>query len=203
MTLTDPSRPVRGVWVIFDRGRDMLRYYGDPDVQAFAQRHDLALMLPFHCALKIRDRRGHERGPFKGTRACAVLSTDAIRGELAGHPELASAKLILLGFSGTGSLVGRFAEYAPDRVLAVIASNPGHFDPLGVDTIALSPKAAAIPQLVLAGSADRITGTQRPYRDSSEVLRPRGALDVRASRTRCRIAASSTPRRSCFSGSTL
>ena len=83
--------------------------------------------------------------------------------ESSGHPELANAKLILLGFSGTGSLVGRFAEYAPDRVLAVIASNPGHFEPLGVDTIALSPKAAAIPHLVLAGSADRITGTQRPY----------------------------------------
>src|SRR5436309_12993136 len=52
ITLTDPSRTVRGVWVIFDRGRDMLRYYGDPDVQAFAERHDLALMLPFHCAAK-------------------------------------------------------------------------------------------------------------------------------------------------------
>ena len=58
ITLMDPSRPVRGVWVIFDRGRDMLRYYGDPDVQAFAQRHDLALMLPFHCARKIPTLEG-------------------------------------------------------------------------------------------------------------------------------------------------
>src|SRR5438093_11415368 len=52
ITLTDPSRTVRGVWVIFDRGRDMLRYYGDPYVQAFAERHDLALVLAFHCAAK-------------------------------------------------------------------------------------------------------------------------------------------------------
>jgi hypothetical protein len=52
ITLTDPSRTVKGVWVIFDRGRDMLRYYGDPDVQAFAQLHDWALLLPFHCAAK-------------------------------------------------------------------------------------------------------------------------------------------------------
>ena len=33
--------------------------------------------------------------------------------DLSQHPELGSAKLILLGFSGTGSLVGRFAQYAP------------------------------------------------------------------------------------------
>jgi len=79
------------------------------------------------------------------------------------HPELASAKLILLGFSGTGSLVGRLAEFAPDRVLAVIPTDPGHFDPLGVDTISLSPKAAAIPHLILTGSADAVSGTQRPY----------------------------------------
>jgi hypothetical protein len=55
------------------------------------------------------------------------------------------------------------AEYAPDRVLAVIPSDPGHFDPLGVDTIRLSPTAAAIPQLILTGSADAVSGTQRPY----------------------------------------
>jgi hypothetical protein len=75
---------------------------------------------------------------------------------------LASAKVILFGFSGTGSLVGRFADYAPDRVLAIVAANPGH-SPLGVDTIELSPKGAAVPQLILAGSTDRISGTGRPY----------------------------------------
>jgi dienelactone hydrolase len=162
ITLTDPSRPVRGVWVIFDRSRDMLRYYGDPDVQAFAQRHDLALMLPFHCASKSETGGDMNMDPSKGIGR-ALFSALTQFAASSGHPELASSKLILLGFSGTGSLVGRFAEYAPDRVLAVLATGPGHSDPLGVDTITLSPKAAAIPHLVLAGSDDRITGTQRPY----------------------------------------
>ena len=27
ITLTNPSRPVQGVWVIFERSRDMLPYY--------------------------------------------------------------------------------------------------------------------------------------------------------------------------------
>lgn len=160
LTLPDRSRPVRGVWVTFDRGRDMLRYYGDPDVQAFARRNDLALLLPFHCAAKsygdmnVDPSRGIGRALFTALNQLA---------ESSGHSELASAKLILLGFSGTGSLASRFPEFAPNRVLAVVSTNAGHFDPLGVDTITLSRTAAAIPQLILTGSSDAVSGTTRPY----------------------------------------
>jgi hypothetical protein len=161
ITLTDRGRTVRGVWVIFDRGRDMLRHYGDPEIQAFAQRHDLALLLPFHCSAKSGTDGDMNMDPSKGIGRALFSALTQFAG-VSGHPELASAKLILLGFSGTGSLVGRFAEYAPDRVLAVIAAHPGH-NPLGVDTIDLSLRAAAIPQLILTGSTDRISGTQRPY----------------------------------------
>src|SRR2546430_13245308 len=52
ITILNPAKPIRAVWVIFDQGRDMLRYYGDPDVQTFAYREDLALLLPFHCRAK-------------------------------------------------------------------------------------------------------------------------------------------------------
>ena len=162
ITLTNSSRTVRGVWVIFDRGRDMLRYYGDPDVQAFAERHDLALLLAFHCGAKSPDAGGDMNvDPSKGIGR-ALFSALTQFAQSSRHAELASAKVILLGFSGAGSLAGRFPVYAPDRVLAVIAANPGH-NPLGVDTIDLSRKTAAVPQLILAGSADAITGTQRPY----------------------------------------
>lgn len=109
-----------------------------------------------------RERRAHERGPVDGNWA-GLFSALVQLAQAAGHPELASARLILLGFSGTGSLVGRLAEFAPDRVLAVIPTDPGHFDPLGMDAIRLSPTAAAIPQLILTGSADAVSGTERPY----------------------------------------
>ena len=148
--------------MIFDRGRDMLRFYGDPDVQAFAKRYDWALLLAFHCAAKAGTDGDLNMDPSKGIGR-ALLSALRQFAEISAHPELAAAKLILLGFSGTGSLVGRFAEYASDRITAVIASHPGHSDPLGVDTIELSPKAAAIPQLIVTGSTDRISGTERPY----------------------------------------
>jgi hypothetical protein len=45
----------------------------------------------------------------------------------------------------------------------VLSSNPGHFEPFGMETISLSRQAAAIPQLILVGAADAVAGTQRPY----------------------------------------
>src|SRR4030095_14696693 len=128
---------------------------------AFARRHGWAILLPFHCAAKAGTDGDMNMDPAKGIGR-ALFSALPQFADMSQHPELASAKLVLLGFSGTGSLVGRFAEYAPDRVLAVIAANPGH-SPLGLETIELSPKGRAIPQLIIAGSTDRITGTGRPY----------------------------------------
>src|SRR4051812_32162792 len=46
LTLAHPSRKVRGIWVIFERSRDTLRYYQDIDVRAFARLHDVALLFP-------------------------------------------------------------------------------------------------------------------------------------------------------------
>src|SRR5437867_1569402 len=93
ITLIDPSRTIRGVWVIFDRGRDMLRYYGDPGVQAFAQRHDLALMYPFHCAAKSSAMNGDMNvDPSKGLGR-ALFSALAQFAGSSRHPELASTKV--------------------------------------------------------------------------------------------------------------
>ena len=164
LTLLDPARTVRGVWVIFDRGRDMLRYYGDPDVAAFARAHDLALLLAFHCPGRNPDVTNGDIDvePAKGLGPLLFRALDQFA-TVAKHPELAAAKVVLLGFSGTGVLVARFPDYAPERVLAVITANAGHFDPVGLDTIRLSPRASAVPQLVIAGGSDAVSGTSRPY----------------------------------------
>jgi dienelactone hydrolase len=162
ITIMDRSRQVRGVWVIFERSLDMLRYYRDADVRAFARRHDLALLYPFHCKSKTEAGGDMNVEPARGIgRALFAALEDFAQSSK--HPELASAGLILLGFSGTGSLVGRLADFASNRVLAVIPTDPGHFDPLGVDTISLSPQAAEIPHLILVGSSDAVSGTERPY----------------------------------------
>lgn len=47
--------------------------------------------------------------------------------------------------------------------MACIPSNPGHYDPVGIDNVRLPPAALAVPELIMAGGADKISGTQRPY----------------------------------------
>ena len=160
ITIPNPSKTIRAVWVIFDRGRDMLRYYGDSEVQAFAFHNDLALLFPFHCRAKTYEDMDVEPSKGIGRTLFAALSQLA---QSSGHQELASAKLILLGFSGTGSLVARLTGYAPDRVIAAIPADASQFSPLGIDTVNLSSEALAIPQFILAGSADHVSGTKRPY----------------------------------------
>jgi pimeloyl-ACP methyl ester carboxylesterase len=88
------------------------------------------------------------------------------------------AKVILLGFSGTGALVGRFPEYAPDHVLAAIASDPGHGDTFGVDTINLSTKAAAVPQTDSRRQRRRRVWNRTALRLLPQVLRPGCAVDL-------------------------
>jgi dienelactone hydrolase len=160
ITIPNPSRPIKAVWVIFDRGRDMLRYYGDSEVQAFAYRRDLALLFPFHCRAKAYEDMDVD--PSKGI-ARALFASLSQLAKSSGHQELASAKMILLGFSGAGSLVARLVGYAPGRVIAAIPADASQFSPLGIDTVILSPEALAVPQLIFTGSADHVSGTQRPY----------------------------------------
>lgn len=48
-------------------------------------------------------------------------------------------------------------------MLAAVLSSPGHYEPLGIDTVELNPESLQVPQLILAGSADKVSGTARPY----------------------------------------
>src|SRR5262249_1929828 len=162
LTLLDPERRIKGMWVMFERSLDVLRYSHDVDVRTFARRHDMALLFPFHCRSKSETGGDMNVDPPRGLGRALFAGITQLA-ERSGHPELSSSRLILLGFSGTGSLVARLAAYAPDRVVAVIPTDPGHFDPLGMDTITLPPRVAAIPQLVLSGGADAVSGTERPY----------------------------------------
>ena len=79
------------------------------------------------------------------------------------RPELRTAPLIAMGWSGAGSLVARLAGWRPERYLAGIAYAPGQYEPLGMDTIELSREAIRAPQLIIANGGDNINGTERPY----------------------------------------
>ena len=157
-------RSVRAVWVTFDRGRGIMKFYSDPDVVAFARRRDLGLMMPHQCPAKNAPGGPEEMdmNPSHGIGRALFSALDQFSRQSA-HPELATAKLILLGFSGTGALFAEFVGYAPDRVVTSILADPGHYDPVGMDNVRLPAAAISVPELILAGGADRVSGTQRPY----------------------------------------
>jgi hypothetical protein len=160
LLLPESSEPVKAVWTVFDRGQDYLKWYEDRQVRAFAREHRLALVLAAHCRSKEREDMIVE--PSKGVGRALFTALDQFAAS-EHRPELRTAPLIAMGWSGAGSLVARLAGYRPERYLAGIAYAPGQYEPLGVDTIELSREAIRPPQLIIANGGDNINGTERPY----------------------------------------
>lgn len=175
LTLPAGTRSVRAVWVTFDRGRDIMKFYSDPEVVAFARRHDLALMMPHQCPAKNAPGGPEEMDmdPSHGVGRAIFTALDQFAHQT-GHSELSSAKLVLLGFSGTGTLFAHFVGYAPDRIVASVLTGPGHYNPVGIDNVHLPSSALAVPELIVTGGADKVSGTQRPY-DYFRLYQDRGA----------------------------
>ena len=163
LTIPAPARPVSAVWIIFDRGRDVHDLYSDAAVVAFARRFRIALLLHGHCPGKFTEDHGDmDMDPSRGLGRALFTALDQFSKTTA-HPELTTAKLIFLGFSGAGPLCARLVGSSPERALAAVLSSPGHYEPMGIDTVELSPQALNVPELIIAGSADDVSGAARPY----------------------------------------
>ncbi len=163
LTIPSKVKKVMAVWVIFDRGRDVHELYSDEAVLQFAGRFRIALLLHGHCPGKMpEDHDDMSMDPSKGLGRALFAALDQFAAA-AGHHELTSIPLIFLGFSGAGPLSARLVGSAPKRVLAAILSSPGHYEPLGIDTVELSSESLRVPQLIIAGGADEVSGTARPY----------------------------------------
>jgi pimeloyl-ACP methyl ester carboxylesterase len=108
-----------------------------------------------------------------------------------GHAELSSSKLILLGFSGTGALFAHFVGYSPDRVVAAILADPGHYDPVGMDNVRLSTAAISVPELSWRAVPIRYRARSDPTTTSVNIATV-ALLGRSFSKTKHHIAASST-----------
>ncbi len=165
MTIPAPDKPVRAVWLTYDRGFDIMKYYDDPAVVTFAQRHEMALVLAHQNPAK--DPPTQETGEMDMDLSRGVArSIDAALddfGKQSRHAEMAKANLIVLGFSGMGAMFAQYVKYDPSRVLAAILANPGQSVPYGMETVNLSDEALAVPQFIIVGAIDSRGGTQRPY----------------------------------------
>jgi len=156
---------LRSVWITYDRGYDVMRYYTDPEVRAFARDNAIALMLAHQCPA-ITPPTG-EQGEMdmdmsRGVARSIFTALDDFARQ-SDHPEISSAKLILLGFSGIGAMFGHFVQYAPNRVVAAILANPGQTDPYGMKDMNLSADALRVPQFIIVGGIDDRPGTQLPF----------------------------------------
>jgi len=168
------SRAVKVAWVTYDRGPDITRFYSDPDVLAFAKRNDVAMVLAIQCpAIRTGEKGEMDMYPEHGLGR-SLFSALTTLGVKSGHPELGRAKLIVLGFSGTGAYFAHLVAFAPGRIMAAILTNPGQTDPDNVDKVTLDERGVAVPELIIVGGQDAISGTTKPY-SYYKRYRPQGA----------------------------
>ncbi len=164
LKISTASNPIRATWVVFDRGLDVHNLYTDPAILAFCRRFRIALLLHGHCPGKLpEDHHDMNMDPAKGLGPALFRALDQFA-TASGHRELSRTDLIFLGFSGAGPLCARLVASNPDRSIAAVLSAPGHYEPLGIDTVIVSSKALSVPELIIAGGADKVSGTARPYK---------------------------------------
>jgi dienelactone hydrolase len=169
-------RRLRSVWITYDRGYDITRYYTDAEVRTFAEHNAIALMLARQCPAKVPptgEQGEMDMDMSRGVARSIFAALDDFARQ-SDHPEISSAKLILLGFSGIGAMFGHLVQYAPDRVVAAILANPGQTDPYGMKDMNLSADALRVPQFIIVGGIDDHAGTQLPF-DYFKRHRARGA----------------------------
>lgn len=176
LSIPAPDKPVHAVWITYDRGYDISRYYLDSAVTTFAGSHKIALMLARQCPAKkppTGEQGEMDMDPATGIGRSIFQALDNFARE-SRHAEISSSKLILLGFSGAGVLFANFVQYAPDRMIACILANPGQTEPYGMEHVNLPAAALRVPELIITGGADDRAGTQKPY-DYFRRHRARGA----------------------------
>ena len=165
LSIPSPTKRVRAVWITYDRGFDISRYYSDAEVRVFAQKQAIALVLARQCPAKLPPTGEQGEMDMDMSRGVARSIFAALNdfSRQSNHPEISGAKLILMGFSGIGAMFGHFVRYAPDRVLAAILANPGQTEPYGMTNMNLDAAALAVPQFIITGGIDDRGGTQRPW----------------------------------------
>ncbi len=95
LTIPRVEAAIRAVWVIFDRGPEVLNLYNDRDVFRFAEKERLALLLSKHC--RSKERQDIDVRPEEGIGRALFTALDQLR-QSSKHGELSSSKVIVLGF---------------------------------------------------------------------------------------------------------
>jgi pimeloyl-ACP methyl ester carboxylesterase len=141
---------VRGVLVLTPGSNlDGRATVDDPLWQAFAAREHLALI---GAQLMDAPPRGFAEQYIDVKRGSgdAFLTAIAHLGQQAGHPELATAPLLLWGMSAGGEFNYEFVAWKPERVAAFVVNKGGVYY-----SAFLSEAARKTPGLLFTGEIDR------------------------------------------------
>ncbi len=164
------SQTQQGVFVVFDRG-DSAALFTDPSIRQMLQTLHFGFILAHECdAASYSDLQSNAfAGPGR-----ALFQALAQFGVQTGHAELAHSNLAAYGFSASAVLAADLANYAPSRVLGVIAYAAGsaHTD---ISSLSATNGALGVPSLFLANSKDENSGTERSL-EYFEQGRQQGAL---------------------------
>ena len=160
MRTPSSAKKIRAVFIVFERGPASVRFYKDPDILSFADKHELAIMMPMHCASKVYEDMDID--PSNGLGRALFVALDQFSTETS-HPELKTAPVILLGFSGAGAFAARLVGFAPQRIAAAVLSHAGQNHSLGLDTIHLPDASLTVPELIIVGGRDQTVGTELSY----------------------------------------
>ena len=145
-----------GVFVVYQRG-DSSVVFGDPAIRQLLQTMQFSLVLADQCDAATYD--DFQSDPFSGPGRELFQALNQFAGQT-GHPELATANVVLYGFSAGGVLAAEMATYKPSRILGVISYAAGS---AYQDFASFIPSSAAlgVPSLFLANSEDEQSGTTR------------------------------------------
>jgi predicted esterase len=161
LRVLNANRRIQALFVVFERGPELQHFYEESEVSSFAREHDLAMLMPMGCP--ATDHGGDiDVDPSHGLGRALLTAVDQLS-VTANHPELKTAPLIILGFSGAGALVARLVGFAPDRIATAIVSHGGQAPPLNLDTVILPESALKVPELILVGGKDKVVGTEVAY----------------------------------------
>ena len=151
-------------------GEDGRGLIEDPHWQAFAGKHDMALLGCYfsdkpHPQMFIERYADAAHGSGQ-----ALLDGLAAFGAQLGRPELASAPLLLWGMSAGGQFNYEFVAWKPERVAGFIVNKGGFYY-----SALLSREARRVPGLFFTGGRD-LEARQRAVRGLFEMNRRGGAL---------------------------
>lgn len=150
------TEPQKGVFVVYQRG-DSAVVFNSLQVREMAAQIDFAMVFAHQCnAASYGDIQSDPaKGPGRALFTALNQFASATR-----HPELATANVILDGFSAAGVLAAEMSSFAPDRTMGVIAYAAGsaHYD---IQTFAPAAAALKVPSLFLDNAQDTASGTYR------------------------------------------